>query len=378
VLLFQGEGAPRVTFPNVTGTAYEGWIERAARQRAYLGHILTQWVTVRRVDFSLYPVFLYNRDFARTRAVLEELLAFEHAPPPYLYLLLLNLVRQALGMSHDAIAALGQGPFDDAARHLRRLFEGDLVDRWLARKRQPLRFYAGATNTVLRLYDALLTDPRTGIEHFDRDAEARYDLGGGFNTSEIERLLDRPFTSADIVTPRLADYDPELVLHVAAPGVSHRVATAAERDAHLARQERVDHLPLDVLHEGFPADARSYAIVSTGFLTSTVRPAEQQADWRSDSAEGLGHLGLSVHAIARVLELVRDGKRVDLLTIQRATSRVYKYKTVLVQWRDRRLTRLVTTDDRDARRRWSPAALAELRRQIDPSGVHFARYAPAV
>ena len=376
VLLFQGAGAARVSFPDGGGTAYERWIEDAARQRAYLGHILTGWVTTRRHDLDLFPVFLYNRDFAQARRALSTILTFEPAPPPYLYLLLLNLFRQELGLSHDAMASLDRASFDATAQHVRALLSGDRVDRWLHRKAQPLRFYGGATNTVLGLYDATFADPAAGLEHFHRDAEARYDLGGGFNTSEIERLLGCTFTSADVVTPRMADYDPELVLHVVEGDGTHRVATSAERDAHRTRQERVAHLPLDVLRAGLPRDARSYAIVSTGFLTSTVRPGEHQPDWTAAGNEGVGHLGLSLHALARVLELVRDGKSVDLFTVQRASSRVYKYKTVLAQWRAGRLARLVTTDDRISPTRWTREALAEVRRRIDPSGEHFARHVP--
>ena len=62
-------------------------------------------------------------------------------------------------------------------------------------------------------------------------------------------------------------------------------------------------------------------------------------------AARLGTLSTSVHAISRVLELVARGKSVDLLTVQRATSRMFRYKTCLLQWRDARLVRLVTTND---------------------------------
>jgi len=60
----------------------------------------------------------------------------------------------------------------------------------------------------------------------------------------------------------------------------------------------------------------------------------------------LGTIATSVYAIMRVMELVALGKSVDLFTIQRATSRMFRYKTCLLQWRGGRLQRLVTTDDR--------------------------------
>jgi hypothetical protein len=224
---------------------------------------------------------------------------------------------------------------------------------------------------VLGLYDAIFAAVGTELEHFHRGAEARYDLGGGFNTSEIERLVGRSLSSVDVVTPRYGDYDPELVLQVVDPRGLHRVATSAEREAHAHRQGRIVHLSLDVLEGSFPRDAESYAIVSTGFMTSTVRPREHQVDWQGEGNLGVGHLGLSLHAIARVLELVQLGKAVDLFTIQRASSRVYKYKTVLLQWRSGRLTRLVTTDDPASAKRWTKGALKEVRRRVEPGAGYF-------
>jgi hypothetical protein len=373
VLLFQGEDAPAVVFPNLGNTAFERWVEETTAVDPYRGHILAGWATVSRNDAGLYPVFLYNHDFEETRRVLSLLLGAEPAPPPYLDLVLRNALRQATGVSHDGLAALAGRPFEDTARCLRELFSDDRVGAWLLQKRQPLRFYGGATNTVLGLYDSIFETSETGLEHFNRSAEARYDLGGGYCTSEIERLMDRSFLSADVVTPRFGDLDPELLLHVAGKKGVHRVATRAEREAHAIRQDRVVHLPLDVLENGFPRDADSYAIVSAGFMTSTVRPHTRPIEWQGEGNLGIGHVGLSLHAIMRVLELVQLGKSVDLFTLQRASSRVYRYKTALLQWRDCRLVRLVTTNDLASARRWAPEAMTELRRRVGPGAGYFAR-----
>src|SRR5262249_23206697 len=153
-------------------------------------------------------------------------------------------------------------------------------------------------------------------------------------------------------SPRYEDYDAEICFQVHGTDGKRRIADGVTRDRFLARQRRVEYLPFNVMKDSFPDDADSYAIVSTGFITSTVRPEEKQAEWRAEPGAGVGHLGLSIHAIARVLDLVKNGKSVDLFTIQRASSRIYKYKTVLLQWREGRLLRLVTTNDELGSDRW--------------------------
>jgi hypothetical protein len=136
----------------------------------------------------------------------------------------------------------------------------------------------------------------------------------------------------------------------------------------------VHYLPFNVLHDSFPDRADSYAIVSTGFMTSTVRPMERHRTWKK-AGKGLAHLGLSLLGIMRVVELVRKGKRVDLFTIQRASSRVYKYKTALLQWREGRLVNLITTDDSRARQqKWTDEALASVRERICPSNPFYSEF----
>ena len=358
---------------NVTDTAYERWIEANLDSKPYHASILTNWIAIFRSDFGQYPIFLYNRGYGRTREALTQILTRESPPPPYLYLIFLNAFRQALGLSYDKIAALplrGRH-FDETARVFNELLGGSAIEDWLARKKQPIRFYGGSTNTVLGLYDSVFTDPGTGLDFFNRDAQARYDLGGGFNTAEIERLMGCSFISADILSPRCEDYDDDLCIQVEGPDGRRGIAATTAREAYLERQRQVKHLPFNVMSDSFPDGADSYAIVSTGFMTSTVRPQQKRGEWRAKAAAGVGHLGLSLHAIARVLELVQKGKTVDLFTIQRASSRLYKYKTVLLQWRKGNLLRLITTDDELRKDRWSEAALDSIREKIDPQNEFY-------
>jgi hypothetical protein len=347
VLLLRGAGwdHEEVDFLNKTDTLMERRIEALkAEGKKYRALIMANWATASQSDLSFYTLFLYNVRYRGSHAVLEHLLTGEGAAPPYLRLVMLNILRQSVGLSHDDLHRLSLAPFAELSPWVNRVFHDDAVFAWFARKKKSIRFYGGVTNTALGLYDELLASPEVGAEHLDRKAELRFDLGGGFNTSEIERLLGCTFVSADLMSPRLRDQDEELILldrpDLNKPAV---VADEATRARFLARQDEVEHLPFDVFKDSFPLHARSYSIVSAGFMTSNLRPTA--AESREIKAARLGTLSTSVHAILRVMELVAAGKSVDLLTIQRASSRVFAYKTCLLQWREGKLVRLLTTDD---------------------------------
>lgn len=335
---------PEVDLPNVSDTAIERLVDRLkADGQHYRAVMLSNWATSRQGRLPLYALFLYNANYGHSRAILEHILTGEKTAPPYLKLVLLNILHQSVGLGHDQLHRITAGSFAELAPWVNRIFHDDAVFGWLKRKKRPIRFYGGVTNTVIGLYDDLFADPAVGTEHINRTADRYIDVGGGFNTSEIERLVGRAFVSADLATPRLADYDEELIMQDLRGNAFGPVATEAARQEFLARQERVVHLPFDVFEDHFATDARSYTIVSTGFMTSTLRPQPSQA--KDVKAARLGTISTSVHAILRVMELVALGKSVDLFTIQRATSRVFYYKTCLLQWREGKLVRLVTTVD---------------------------------
>ena len=335
---------PEVDLPNSRDTAVERLVDRLKSEGQYYRAVmLSNWATSRMGRLPLYALFLYNTNYARTRAILEHILLGEDEAPPYLKLVLLNILHQSVGLSHDQLHRLTAGPFNELAPWVNRIFHDDAVFDWLARKKRSIRFYGGVTNTVIGFYDELFADPAVGTEFINRSAERYIDLGGGFNTSEIERLVGRPFVSADLGTPRLADYDEELIMFDRRAGEYGPVATEAARREFLARQDRIVHLPFDVFEDHFSTDASSYMIVSAGFMTSTLRPPPAHS--REVSSARLGTIATSVHAVLRVMELVALGKSVDLFTIQRATSRVYHYKTCLLQWREGKLVRLMTTAD---------------------------------
>lgn len=370
-----------VRLSNQQGMAYEQWIGRLEAEGKRRKSIMAgRWLIangIGRWKAALYPIFLFNRNYGKTRMLFDLFLNIEKNPPPYLDMVIVNLLHQVLGLSHTELRSLFAGTFGPIARQMNILFadRDGRLERWLrSGDRQTLRFYGGETNTFLGLYDALASDPRTGFRNINQKAERWYDLGGGFGTADMERLSGQTIISADIMAPWMERYDPELILQSVMPGGRRSIADTAEQAEYRARQSMVPYLEFDVLKDSFPLDAESYAIVSAGFMTSTVRPTTRSRWMRT--GDGSGHLAVSVYAIRRVVELVAHGKDVDLFTIQRATSRSYKYKTCFLRWRAGRLVDLMTTDDHEPKP-WSPDKLQSFRQSIRPDNREFIAYMDA-
>jgi hypothetical protein len=102
-------------------------------------------------------------------------------------------------------------------------------------------------------------------------------------------------------------------------------------------------------------------------MTSTLRPTASES--QEVKSARLGATSTSVHAILRVVELAAAGKSVDLFTISRATSRAYRYKTCMLQWREGRIVRLQTTG---FKRVWDEG-WDDVYGQISPENPGFAR-----
>lgn len=373
ILLYPSETAARNTVKvyNRNNTPYEQWLDTLRIEHKDMkADVLIRWLMTGGTPhdrIALYAIFLYNRNYGRTRKIFSVLLNDDWNAPPYLDLVIINLFRQILGLSHTEIRDLLLGPFRLVAYAMNTLFadrEG-AFDAWIGSKKKKLRFYGGSTNTVLGLFDPILTDEKTGITRFNTDAEICYDLGGGFSTSEVNRLLGRDFISADRRFPWLRQYDPELIVQEVGPTGEYQVIGTDAHAAFLDRQDRVGYQELDVLTQSFPDEAQSYAIVSTGFMTSALYQRYKQHTGR------YAYLRINTAAIFRVMELVARGRDVDLFTLQTATGHAYKHKTCLLQWRAGRLTDLVTTEFKKPTKTWANGRMLKRYERIRPDNAKF-------
>lgn len=351
LLLFpqSSTGNSRLEYRSSSKTPFGEKIEEArSLNRPHRLSVMTNWqfgLGGLPEEVSFYPILLYNMDYKDTRRIFDVFLSPNRAHPAYLALFCMNLFHQTLGLSHTAIKELVEGSFQNLASAYKELFSDvTRIEKTIENFKQPMNFYGGATNTVINLYKPMFEDPL--FKGLNLEAERLYDLGGGFNTSEINRCTGKEFTSADIISPVFDIYDMELVLLEAVVGQWQRtIADTETHDQFMQAQRAVPYLSFDAFRDSFPNDSQTYTIVSTGFMTSTVRTKEPLKHLQSKQL--LKPVALSVYAIYRIMELVHQGKDVDLLTIQRATNRVYKYKTCFLQWRNGKLIHIAKTNDND-------------------------------
>ena len=367
---------------NKTGTAFERKIcDLLAHGKRKKADALLRWLWGAGVIHSFlvyYPLFLFNSDFADTRTIFEMLIESEKVPPPYLGIFGLNLFRQVLGLSHTEIKELIEGDFALVTLTYKKLFsDASAIERWMQTKKQPLQFYGGGPSNIrLGFYDRFFADPSTSFQLFNRSAERAYDLGGGFNTSEIEGLLGRSCVSADIVSPSLVKLDSDIIIQKTSPIIEVTCLDDAEHRRYIAQQSKVEHLAFDVFESSFPTDSDSYVITSMGFVASTIKSKSnhiQESAPEDTLSDIFNSTSTSVHAIYRVVELVAKGKDVDFMTVQRATGRVFKYRTCFFQWRSGRLVAFKTTEDylRQNRLRNNHLRAYEL---INPQTSPFIKY----
>lgn len=290
--------------------------------------------------------------------VIFELFLSQNPYPPYLTITVLNLIRIIFGLSLDKMAEITS---DDAA-HMEwtdRLFnEPDKIRAWLAEpKPMELRYYTGATNTILGLYDYYVKQV-----YEDDDFDACYDLGGGFSTSEIARLTGKTLISADLNPPDMTLLDARIVVKKAMKG-RFVALDEWEMTDYLERQAKVPWMKFDVATNSFPKDRDNYLITSTGFMTSTVRAADtlKALCCAEPILMSNNYMITSLMAMYRVIELVRAGKKVSLLTVNRATSRYYSFRVVWLKWKDGKITQFRTVPYQNSK----PKIYAEVLRALE-------------
>lgn len=372
LLGWPGQDISEADFPNKTHTPYEQWLDKLkAERKTAKARKLISWAVTYRNHHAFYPIFLYNRDMWATRRYFDDVL-HEKDAPPYLSIMNFNIFRQMLGISHTRLHEMSKDKFTAFTPLYNRLMSENLFQEWKERRKCPLRFYGGHTNTTIGLYDDLFKIKDTGIEQFNASAQGCFDIGGGFCTSEINRCLGGNFVSADINGPSIRAYDDELVIRMMDTKTGKAIiADDLSRNTFLDRQDKVAWHPFDVFKDSFP-DMSSYAFISTGFITSAVRA---NRDMRMQVRKtGLGEIATSFHGIARIMEKVIQGKDVDFFSVQRASGRVYKYKTALLKWRRGRLVSLVTTDDTKHAQRWRDDALQKVYASIHPDNPFYDKY----
>ncbi len=314
------------------------WRDRIERDEAP-GPIGGSWF--RAFDATLQCIFeLYEEDFGSTRATLERLTLVEPRVP-FLSLLIATALEELDALPLEALRNRRR-----LSRAVRGLFdERQRLARWLdekeARGIRP-REIGGMTFTVVGMYDWVVHSPATGCLRFPKTAEACIDLGGGYATPDLRRVLGLPLVSFDLEPPTRAR---ELGIRRfaattagkkfrAPPQNRIRWQTDAEAELYFAQLEQQPWQRFDVYGDRFDASADSYFVTSFGFMTSTVASHSPLALTRRELSSNVrAQMATTFTAASRVMELVLAGKDVSLLTYQRAISRAYRNITVFLRFK---------------------------------------------
>lgn len=277
---------------------------------------------------SLWPAFIKFNTEPNTQEIFE-LFLNQKPRPPYLTLLCLNLIKQIFGHTNDDMARISSDAMLLYEWHGKLFSDKERIIEWLKQAKRPLRYYSGNTNTILNRYDVHFTDVA-----INKNIEAFYDLGGGYNTSEINRIFGKDFTSLDLVDPLISKYDEDLIIRKRVSKIQNVCLNNAEMQEYLERQKAVKYTKFNISNHSIPDHFNSYMIVSAGFMTSTVKLLKQTEEkWCAEKIQPSSRYTVtSILAMYRVMELVAAGKHVQLVTLNRASSRLYTNRMVSLEW----------------------------------------------
>jgi hypothetical protein len=235
---------------------------------------------------------------------------------------------------------------EDVKKQIRSLLQDDRLITWANSRKTNLQQYAGTTNTVIGLYDWIAYPEyreKTGFQDFPQQAEAYYDLGGGFATPDISRVIGKEFISLDLISPKNAkdwalNFQVLKKWRLPKMGIAEtRLQDETEHAKYLDQLDSQKWLYLDVYENPLPSNFKSYFITSFGFLSSTVMSLSE-SNLNDKSDQTIAYYGTTYMAVRRIVELIAQGKDVTLFTYQRAYPLKYKYRTVYLSFKDHHLT----------------------------------------
>lgn len=288
-----------------------------------------------------YALQLFEKNFGNSRKILLDLAQIRPGAG-YLDVFLIQAAHSHLNLHLSNYFFPNSLPQSEKLA-IEKLLIDTSVLTWIQSLGTSLRQFSGMTHTISGLYD-WISYPKyqeaTGFSDISTDAEAYYDLGGGFATPDVDRIFNKKFTSLDILSPQKA-LDWNIVIqtltawHLPKFGINQTtVQTKDEREAYLQQVAQVPWIYFDVFKDHIPTSSQSYVITSFGFLSSTIGSLSTAADTVEG---GNNYYSLTYWATKRIVELIAAGKSVDLFTYQRATAKNYRYRTVFLSFKNRQL-----------------------------------------
>jgi hypothetical protein len=291
---------------------------------------------------SRYLMDLYEKNFGTARESAHYLLNYKnYLPIPGM--VLAQALYEKLGL--EASFQVDQEVSEKSKKAIRQLLADNSFIDWAKSKTRSLRQYAGNANPTLGLYD-WITYPqyaeKVGLNRFRQDADVYYDLGGGFETPEVKRLLGHDFVSFDVLSPKMARKFNLLAFQLDSwrkPSLDQeRVHTlkALDHEAYLAKLDQIPFRHFNIFEDSFLPKHKSYFITSFDFLGSAVGTHAENAFYMQNNT--IPKIFATTYVgVRRIIELVALGKDVDLFAVLGSPYRLYRFQTVYLSFRNHRL-----------------------------------------
>ncbi len=282
--------------------------------------------------FALYFLRLFNEDFGFSGQIMQAFFRDREQQDvfPYLHTFLLTiLVHHRKDVRVNELLRAGPQRTTEASAGWRQVLEELCLDPTVAdyvlNLKMPLRFYGGGTHTILGYHH---WDFANFFGPFNREADFIGDLGGGFATADVSAAAGGvPMVCFDIQSPNPYDSDANnLLIRQKSVGLAKCLMGSA-REEYIERQAQVPWIAWDALGSTsfleIIGERASYGFISTGFLTSTVRPVNEEG-WISTRQY---HEVTNLTSL-RIMELVALGKDVSLFTSGRPSSQPITFACV--------------------------------------------------
>ena len=323
------------------------WLQHREAASEPVKYAMQKWE--RRAQASAlihYIIWLYGENYKSVQPVINPLLERSEISTPDL--LIVYFARKIKSLSIPEVYR-PRPLTDEVKKKIQSLFTDSEMITWINSKSEDeINQLSGYTNTILGVYDWISYKEyagETGFSEFPTSSEQFYDLGGGFATPDISRLLRHAFTSFDRLSPhqlgRSLDLNFKVLVDWSARyfGILEtRPLTQSERESYFKLLQQTPWVNFDVFKDHFPTQFQSYFITSFGFMSSTVRSDSEHAPYQK--FKGVEAYDFTFYmAVRRVIELVALGKDVDLFAYQRASERSYRYRTVFLSFRKHRLVK---------------------------------------
>lgn len=261
--------------------------------------------TVKMLDKSpinQWIISLYEENYANTRLLVNYVNGLQSRDKvPYLHILLKTLFKNMFERKLET---------EQDLRDL--MARTDLIDNVVKSSVTlgGLKKISGETATNTGIYTWLTTSGDFNVlTDVIADAEAAYDLGGGYCTPALSMQFKKKLTSLDLIDPKTARTDNVVI----ALDPSLDMGTGQYLD--LLDQQKWEQF--DVFLSNINNQFNSYFITSFGFATSTVV-----------SIDGKTWIDTTYSAIKCITKLIAEGKDVYFILYGRPTTRLHQNKVI--------------------------------------------------